>query len=118
MSAEETTENFWRAWKEFVWPEPQPLQYRLYYNADGSPRVYTMEDLSGDWIEVSQQIYVTAPWNVRVVDGELKIIPVVEACHKLRPGDHGVACDPRDVCVIVSDSLPKTYWSLKSHEIS
>ena len=111
MSAQETTENFWRVWNNFVWPEPEPIQYRLYYNPDGSPRIYTMENLPGAWIEVSQQIYITAPWNVRVVNGELEIIPVIKTYHKLRPGNHGVACYPRDVCVVVSDSLPTTRWN-------
>ena len=118
MSAQQTTENFWQVWNSFVWPETQPAQYRLYYHADGSPDVYTMEDLPGAWIEVSHQIYIASPWNVRVIDGELKIIPMVKTYHKLRPGDHGVACDPRDVCVIVSESSPKTCWSLQSYEIS
>lgn len=119
MSAEKTTENFWKAWNGFVWPEIRPVQYRLYYKSDGSPLVYSMEDSPGDWIEVSQQIYIAAPWNVRVVDGELKIIPIAKTYHKLRPSDHGVACDPRDVCVIVSESSSaKICWSLQSHEIS
>jgi len=118
MSAEETTRNFWQVWNEFVWPELQPAQYRLYYDADGCPVVYTMEDLPGTWIEVSQQIYITSPWNVRVTDGKLQIIPQVKTCHKLRPSDRGTACDPRDVCVTVRDTQPRTYWDSKTHEIS
>ena len=118
MNAKQTTENFWKVWNTFVWPELRPAQYRLYYKPDGSPLIYTMENLPGDWIEVSQQTYIAAPWNVRVIDGELRIIPKVKICHKLQPSDHGVACDPRDVCVVVSESSPKTYWSLQSHEIN
>lgn len=118
MSAEETTKNFWLVWNNFVWPDPQPVQYRLYYNHDGSPVVYTMEDLPGDWIEVSQQTYVTAPWNVRVTDGKLNVLPVIKTSQKLKPSDHGIACDPHDVCVVVEESVPNTCWSLRSHEIS
>ena len=117
MSAKETTENFWRVWNTFEWPEIKPACYRLYYHEDGSP-VYTMEDLPGTWIEVSQQTYVTAPANVRVVAGELRIIPQVKTYKKLQPSDRGTACDPRDVCVPVEDARPRTYWNSKTHEIS
>jgi hypothetical protein len=118
MSAEETTKNFWDVWRNFQWPEIKPACYRLYYHEDGSPNIYTMEDLPGAWIEVSQQIYVTAPENVRVVAGELQIIPLVKTHHKLQPSDSGTACDPRDVCVIADDTGPRTYWNLTTYEIS
>jgi hypothetical protein len=116
MSAKETTENFWAAWNTFVWPEIQPVAYRLYYNEDGSPDVYTMEDLLGNYIEVSQEIYISSPGNVRVVDGELQIIPVKKTVQKLTPNQQsGALCDPRDVCVITTDK--GIFWNIQDHEI-
>jgi hypothetical protein len=55
--SQETTDNFWQAIKEFHWPEPEPIFFRLYYKEDGSPIVYTMEDLPGNYIDVDRDTY-------------------------------------------------------------
>jgi hypothetical protein len=116
MGAKETTENFWAVWQNFEWPEIKPVSYRLYYHEDGSPDFYTMEDLPGDYIEVSQEVYINSPRNVRVVDGELQIMPVRKTVQKLIPNQRsGTRCDTRDVCVVVDDG--GTFWSRQDYEI-
>jgi hypothetical protein len=106
MSAKETTENFWKVWNSFVWPEPTTPTYRLYYHDDGTPDVYTMEDFPGKkYIEVSLEVYLAADANVRVEDGQLKFIPVRKHTRKLKPGQPtGTPCHPNDVCIVVSGS--------------
>lgn len=113
MSAKETTENFWKVWNRFVWPDPAPVTYRLYYHDDGTPDVYTMEDLPGKkYIEVSREIYLASSANVRVEDGQLKITPQRKHTCKLIPRrSSGTPCHPRDVCV-VSHSLDSVNWEL------
>jgi len=116
MSDQETTDNFWKVWNSYVWPEPQPVTYRLYYHKDGSPHIYTMEDLPGDYIEVTQEIYIAASHNVQVINGELKHIKPKQTVQKLQPcQESGTQCDPRDVCLVVRQN--GTVWGTKSHEL-
>ena len=96
-------------------PEPKPIFYRLYYNDDGTPIVYSMEELPGKYIEVDQATYSLANYNVRVVDGKLiKIIPKTIS-RKLTPGT-GTPCDPSDVSVVVNETNPHVKWSIKTYE--
>jgi hypothetical protein len=78
-------EEFWAILKDI--PEPKQIFYRLYYNADGSPIIYSMEHLPGNYIEVDQPTYVLAPFNVRVIDGKLVYIKPVVTVKKLQPAD-------------------------------
>ena len=117
MSAKETTENFWKIWNDFQWPDPKPPEFRLYYHEDGSPIIYTMEDLPGQYIEVDREIYLHCPMNVRVVDGKLQIIPAKKTVQKLMPNQQlGTRCDPRDICIVVRDC--GIFWSMQDHEIN
>lgn len=80
-------------------PEPKPIFYRLYYNSDGSPQCYTMEDLPGTWIDIDRETYLIAnPW-VRVVNGKLKKISRLTV-NKLVPSDQGTPCHPQNVAVV------------------
>lgn len=118
MSAQETTDNFWQVWNSFKWPDPKPVSYRLYYKSDGSADVYTMEDLPGDFVEVTKEIYLAAPHNAKVEDGILKIIPVSRKVSSLvcnQPS--GTRCHLQDVCIVVTGDQPGTNWDSKEHEI-
>jgi hypothetical protein len=111
-----TEEEFWTILHSV--PEPQPIFYRLYYDADGFPIIYSMENLSDNYIEVDQKTYVLAPFNVRVVNGKLTYIKPVVTVKKLQPGTVGTACDPRDVCVVVDADQPHTKWTIVNNEIN
>jgi hypothetical protein len=111
-----TEEEFWTILHSS--PDPQPIFYRLYYSANGSPIIYSMEDLPDNYIEVDQQTYVLAPANVRVVDGKLTYIKPVVTVKKLQPGQVGTACDPRDICVVVNADQPHTKWTIVNNEIN
>lgn len=108
-----TEQEFWQILHDV--PEPTPLFYRLYYQDDGTPVVYTMEDLPGKYIEVDQNTYALASYNVRVVDG--KLIPVVPKTYirKLVPGS-GTTCSRSDVSIVVNDDQLNTKWSIKQYE--
>jgi hypothetical protein len=117
MSDRETTENFWQAWNNFEWPEPVPVTYRLYYNNDGTPKCYTMELLSGKYIELDRETYVLSPWNVRVIDEKLHIIPPVVTVKKLQPSNtNGTSCHPQDICVVVASDQNHKKWKLTVNE--
>ena len=115
--SEETTQNFLSVMQSFEWPEPVPVTYRLYHDGQGQPLFYTMEKLPGAYIEVDQPTYIRASQHVRVVDGKLKILPTITSVVKLRPhAVNGVACDPRDVCVCVTNDQPNQRWSISSND--
>lgn len=99
-------------------PAPKQLFYRLYYNDAGSPIIYSMEDLPGNYIEVDQPTYALAPSNVRVINGKLVYTKPVVTVKKLQPSIDGTACDPRDVCIVVNTDQPHTNWTIVNNEIN
>lgn len=111
--SEMTPEEFWAILHAPV--ETKPIFYRLYYHADGTPICYSMEDLPGNYIEIDVETYHRGSSNVRVVDGQVKEIKLAGLVKKLIPSDHGISCDPRDIC-IVTDSQKNTKWSIKTYE--
>jgi hypothetical protein len=111
-----TEEEFWSILHST--PTPKPLFYKLYYNADGSPIIYSMEELPDNYIEVDQPTYVLAPFNVRVVNGKLTYIKPVVTVNKLQPSTIGTACDPGDVCIVVNKDQPHTNWTIVNNEIN
>ena len=111
--SEMTPEEFWAILHAPV--EVKPIFYRLYYNDDGTPICYSMEDLPGNYIEINVETYRRRSSNVRVVDGLLKEIKLAGVAKKLVPSDHGTLCDPRDICVVTA-SQPNTKWSIKTYE--
>ena len=100
-------------------PETLVPSYRLYYNDAGDPVLYTMEDRPGTYVEVDADTYARAPFNVRVVDGQLQYVKPKISVHKLKPNASvGVPCDPRDVCVVVPEHKPHVKWNMETNEIS
>jgi hypothetical protein len=94
-------------------PLPAPVFYRLYHDQTGVPLFYTMEDLPGTYIEITQQQYANSQTNVRVRDG--KIIPVTwQITQKVTPSDTGTLCHVQDVSVVVDQN--GTYWSKQTYE--
>jgi hypothetical protein len=106
-----SAEDFWKVLQDPLSPTPE-IFYRLYYRDNGSPVTYTMEDLPGNYIEVDRDTYVIGSYRVRVIDQKLVHLPPQNLITKLRPNTvTGTACDPRDVCVVVSEDVPHTKWS-------
>lgn len=97
-------------------PEPAPVFYRLYYDADGVPLFYSMEDLPGNYLELTQEQYAQGKSNIRVRDGQIVELTWTTSS-KLVPGETGTPCDPRDVA-IVTNSDSATYWSKRTYEQS
>lgn len=113
-----TTQNFWTVLQEFQWPEPVPVTYRLYHDDQGQPLFYTMEQLPGTYIEVDQATYVRSSHQVRVRNGRLIVLEPRIQVSKLAPdNDHGVTCDRRDVCVVVSPDRPHQKWKKIANDI-
>ena len=92
-------------------PIPKPVSYRAYHDSSGQVVAYSMEELSGDYIEIDVDTYRLSPVNARVVNGQLVVLTNTPQVSKLKPGTVGTACDPRDVAVVVAESSVK--WSLQ-----
>jgi len=115
--SEITEKEFWSILQTI--PEPKQIFYRLYYGDNGAPIIYSMEDLPGNYIDIDQQTYVLAPFNVRVLDGKLTYIKPVITVKKLQPTKvSGTACDPCDVCVVVSPDQPHVKWTIINNELN
>jgi hypothetical protein len=102
--------EFWAA----LAPQPAPPEpsYRLYYDEQGLPLFYSMEDKPGNYIELDSKTYAESPAHVRIVDGKLVHLKI-NVVHKLHPGDVGTPCDPTDVTIIVREDQEHIKWSLK-----
>jgi hypothetical protein len=113
----ETTKNFLQVMSEFNWPEPEVVSYRLYYNDNGTPKCYTMEDLPGKYIEIDCETYILHRWNVQVVNEKLIIVDPTQTVQKLQANtDSGTPCHPDDVCIVVDPEVPHTKWKLITNE--
>ena len=111
----DTTKNFFTAWAEWDRQEPNPVFFRLYYDEQGLPVVYSMEDLPGRYIEIDQSTYATNSYQVRVIDGKLIHIGLTKIYSKLHPGDSGTWCHPQDVAIVV-DTEPNIKWKKVTYE--
>lgn len=95
-------------------PEPKPVFWRLYYDEQGAPITYSMEDQPGTYIDVDPETFARAPYNVRVKNGRL--IELSKAVQKLMPSDSGTPCHPDNVAIVVPETEPHQRWELKIHE--
>lgn len=111
-----TEEEFWAIWQASEQAPCPELEYRLYYDENGFPLFYSMEDPPGIYIKVDQDTFLNGPKNIRVIDG--KIIEA-QICwtKKLVPAPTGTNCDPSDVCVVVAPEQPHISWQLKHEEL-
>jgi len=112
--SELTPDEFWAILHAM--PEPMPVFFRLYYNEDGAPIHYTMEDLPGTYIDIDAKTYATASLNVRVQDGKLIQLANKIITKKLVPSATGTPCHPDNVAIVVSESQPHQRWKLKTYE--
>ena len=109
-------EDFWAEVARLTQPKPEvKIFYRLYHDDAGLPLFYSMEDLPGLYIDIDQATYSRGSSDVRVVDGKLIAIDRRSVVAKLRPGNEGTPCDPRDICVVVTAEQSNTKWK-KKHE--
>lgn len=110
-----TEAEFWAALAPVETPE---VFFRLYYNEDGTPICYSMEDLPHNYIELTAEQYHQSPPNVRVVNGQMVVVKPANIVKQLVPGTEGIACHPDDICIVVAETEPHIKWSIKTNETS
>jgi len=107
-----TDEEFWKILTDT--PKVYDIFYRLYYDQQGIPLFYSMEDLPGTYIEIDHETYSRNPANVRVHKGKLYEL-TENIISKLKPTETGTPCHPRDVSIVVSESDTHQRWSKQTH---
>ena len=112
-----TTDNFWQVMQSFSWPDPEPVQYRLYHDDQGRPLFYTMEHLPGTYIEVDQATYLRSSYHVRVRHNKLIFFEPKALVSRLLPNpDSGTPCHCKDVCVVTDSDRPHQKWKKQSND--
>jgi hypothetical protein len=99
---------------QITWPEPKPVFFRLYHDAAGRPLFYSMEDVPGTYIEITQEEYSRNSMNVRVLDGCLLEVRW-QTTDKLVPSNTGTPCHPSNVAIVV-ETEPNVKWSKQTYE--
>lgn len=99
---------------QIIWPEPKPVFFRLYHDDAGCPLFYSMEDVPGTYIEITQEEYARNSTNVRVRNGRLETIRW-QTTNKLVPGETGTTCHPDNVAIVVTTE-PNVKWSKQTYE--
>lgn len=112
MNDELTEENFWAILGSMA--PPKTIYYRLYYNDQGRPLLYSHEEQPGNYIDITPEQFALGDLRVRVVNKV--IVSYQPPISKLVPGDTGIACDPRDVTIVVSTEQAHTKWKFETHE--
>jgi hypothetical protein len=109
-----TEQEFWDILRAM--PEPKPVFWRLYYNPEtGYPIRYSMEDLPGNYIDVDPDTFARSPFNLRVVNGQIKYF-IRQQTQKLTPSHLGTVCHPYDVAVVVDQNQPHQCWRKKTYD--
>ena len=88
-------------------------QYRLYYNSDGTPRFYSMEEHDIPFIEVDLQTFEIGRYDIVVVKGKIKSLTDTVISHLVpvtEPTLTSKSCDPTDVTIIVDKSQKHILW--------
>jgi len=93
----------------------QNLIYRLYHDSHGNPMFYSMEDLPGNYIDITAEQFSRANSHVRVINGQLKEKSFSQL--KLIPSDSsGQSCCVGDVTIVVDSQNLHRKWELKYYE--
>lgn len=109
-----TTSNFFEALKLIKPVEKVDIFYRLYYNkTTGEPISYSMEDLSGDFIEITKEEFALTDFNIFVKDGKIKKKNIT-LIGKLVPGSTGFPVHKHDITIIDTES--KYYLTNKTYD--
>lgn len=110
MNNDEVFKDFWA---NYQWPDAAPIFYRLYYDEEtGNPLCYSMEDLPGKYIDITQEQYTASNSKVKVRNGV--IVPNSKPLPpKLIPSTVGTPCHPTAVDIVVDPSDPNQTWILR-----
>jgi hypothetical protein len=92
------------------------MEYRLYYNSDGTVHTYTTEDIGGLWIKVSAEQYAEARMDIKVVDGVIQTPNKSKIVSKLYKNNvTGIKTSKYDVNILTD--VDSVYWDKIEHAV-
>jgi hypothetical protein len=115
---DQNTQVFLDFWQTYQWPEQKPVSYRLYYNEQGLPVEYSMDELPGKYIEVTAEQFAERDHRVKVKNQQLIKIIHQTPTRKLIPAEHGTPCHRNNVAIVVDSANTHKKWKLTQHENS
>lgn len=108
-------DSFWQAVSELEPTVSTEIEYRLYYDTNGEPLYYTCEDLPGNYVVVSTEVYAQGRYDCKIIAGQIRY-PAQIKYAKLVPGTKGTACYIKDVSIISNTETDSQYWKLRTYE--
>ena len=90
-------------------------KYRLYYNDDGSPLFYSMEELEGKFIFVELPIFESSRYDIKIVDGKIRsLTDTVSKYHQVSVKTNTtVMCDRDDISILNNKNKSYKLWDYK-----
>jgi hypothetical protein len=88
-------------------------KYRLYYNSDGTPKYYSMEELEGTFIYVDQQTFQNCRYDIVVIKGVIKSLSenTISRYNQVdQETPTTVRTDPTDILLVVDQSNSYILW--------
>jgi hypothetical protein len=110
---------FWQAVQAHNWQQPeQTLEFRLYYDDQGQPVCYSMEDLPGKYITIDRTTFDQARCDVLVKHGKIVKINNPTSWKLAASNEENYACHAQDVTVIVPvEHAQRRFWKVTTtHE--
>jgi hypothetical protein len=96
---------------------PRSVEFRVYYNDDGSILSYTTENIEGQYIVITAEQYAQARHDAKVMGGQLVFTHRRSHVSKLvRNKTEGIKTSKYDISVI-SDGNDSTYYTIRAYEI-
>ena len=94
------------------------VEFRLYYNDDGSIICYSCDKLEGKYIVIDALTYAECRQDISVVDGKMQILKPVLLLQRLTESSRGTRCAIEDINIVVDDEYQgKTIkWEMKKYE--
>jgi hypothetical protein len=91
-------------------------KYRLYYNDDGIPLFYSMEELEGKFIFVELPVFESSRYDIKIVDGKIRSLnDTVSKYHLVSVKTKTtVMCDQDDISILNIKKKSYKLWDYKS----
>lgn len=112
----DTIKQFWDEVEKLLVNNEPKIFYRLYYDTDGNPLYYSMEDLPGNYIELDKETYALADSKVKVKNGKLYKLNLNDTVKLVPYTTSGFLCHMNDVTVITNIVNDGVFWNLKTYD--
>jgi len=99
--------------------QPQPPEFRLYYDDQGNVICYTCEKLEGKYIVIDRETYVECRPDLKIMNGEIVRDKTGTYVTRLELSDKGTTTAIEDINIVVNSNYSgKTNtWDLVTHDL-